>query len=46
MASKGYYEGKTDIDGVNRSNNRQIELVYIPDYEKEMLDLVKKWEKV
>jgi tRNA(Arg) A34 adenosine deaminase TadA len=45
MTSKGYYEGKTDMINVNKSNNRQIELVYIPDFEKEILDLIKKWEE-
>lgn len=45
MAKKNYYEGATGIEGVNIQNNRQIELVYIPDFEKEMLDLVKEWEK-
>lgn len=45
MAPKGYYEGKTDIFKVNEDNNRQIELVYLPDFEKEILELVEKWEK-
>jgi len=45
MVSKGYYEGKTDVYRVNEENNRRIELVYIPDFEKESLELVKKWEK-
>ncbi len=44
MISKNYYEGKTDINEVNKQNNRQIELSYIPDFEDEMLKLVKKWE--
>lgn len=45
MISKGYYEGKTDIYEVNEQNNRKIELVYIPDFEQEMLNLVKVWEE-
>jgi len=44
MIKKSYYEGKTDIEKVNSQNNRQIELVYIPDFEKEMLGLINKWE--
>jgi tRNA(Arg) A34 adenosine deaminase TadA len=44
MIGKNYYEGKTDIEKVNSQNNRQIELVYIPDFEQEMLNLVKSWE--
>lgn len=45
MVSKGYYEGKTDIHEVNKQNNKQIELVYIPDFEKDVLELVEKWEE-
>jgi len=45
MAIKGYYEGKNKVSEINKKNNRQIELVYIPDFEKEMLELVAKWEK-
>ncbi len=45
MVSKDYYEGKADIHKVNKQNNRQIELVYLPDFEKEILKLVKKWEE-
>lgn len=45
MANKQYYEGKTDIYEVNNQNNRKIELVFIPDFENEMLKLVENWEK-
>ena len=45
MVSKGYYEGKTDIRKVNKQNNRQIELIHLPDFEKDVLELVKKWEE-
>lgn len=45
MVKKGYYEGFTDIKAVNQENNRKIELVFLPDFEQEMLDLVKSWEK-
>ncbi|HBP51423.1 MAG: Guanine deaminase [Candidatus Shapirobacteria bacterium GW2011_GWE1_38_10] len=44
MAKKNYYEGVNEIRKINKKNNRQIELKYIPDFEKEMLTLVKKWE--
>ena len=45
MVKKNYYEGSTDVSKVNDENNRKIELVFIPDYEQEMLDLVKSWEE-
>lgn len=45
MVSKNYYEGITDNERLNKENNRQIEFVYIPDFEKESLELVKNWEK-
>jgi len=41
MVKKRYYEGTTSNDSINKSNNRQIELVFIPDYEQECLDTVK-----
>jgi len=44
MVKKSYYEGRTGIEKVNEQNNRKIELLYIPDFEKEMLDLINKWE--
>jgi len=44
MTKKSYYEGSNDIEKVNKQNNRQIELVFVPDYELEMLNLVKEWE--
>lgn len=45
MVGKNYYEGMTDINQVNKQNNRKMELVYIPDFEDEMLELVRDWEK-
>lgn len=45
MVSKGYYEGKTDAARLNEENNRKIELIYLPDFEKESLDLIERWEK-
>lgn len=44
MVIKNYYEGVNNIQIINKKNNKQIELKYIPDYEKEMLTLIKKWE--
>lgn len=44
MAKKNYYEGMNDIRKINKKNNRQIELKYIPDLEEEMLELIKEWE--
>lgn len=44
MVSKRYYEGETDIKDLNEQNTRGIELVYLPDFENESLELVKQWE--
>lgn len=44
MVKKNYYEGSTDVSKVNDENNRKIELVYLPDFEREMLDLIEGWE--
>ncbi|QQS43855.1 nucleoside deaminase [Candidatus Roizmanbacteria bacterium] len=44
MVQKRYYEGVTDVSKVNEENTRKIEIVCIPDYELEMLDLIKVWE--
>ncbi len=45
MVKKSYYEGLTDNMTLNKSNNNKIEIVFVPDFEQEMLDLVKKWEQ-
>jgi len=45
MAKKGYYEGMNDIKELNNKNNRKIELKYVPDFEAEVLELIKNWEK-
>jgi len=45
MVNKGYYEGKTDIYKINKQNNNQVELIYLPNLEATSLALVKKWEK-
>jgi guanine deaminase len=45
MVAKGYYEGKTDISAINQENNRQVELLFLPDFETASLKLVKQWEE-
>ena len=45
MVAKHYYEGQTDAAKLNEENTRKIELVYIPDFENESLELIKQWEK-
>ena len=45
MVSKFYYEGNTTNHDLNESNNNKIEIVFISDFEQEMLDLVKQWEE-
>ena len=45
MVRKNYYEGFTDINRVNEGNNRKIELVFLSDFEQEILKLVKSWEE-
>ncbi len=45
MVSKFYYEGTTDNENLNKENNRQIEIIHVPDLEKESLDVVREWEQ-
>ncbi len=45
MVRKGYYLGKTDINVINQENNRPLEIIFIPDYEKDVLELINGWEK-
>lgn len=45
MVLKQYYEGKTSVAKLNEENTRKIELVYLPDFEDESLELIKQWEK-
>lgn len=45
MVKKSYYEGSTKLDQINQQNNKKLELIHIPDFEQEMLDLVKDWER-
>ena len=44
MVKKFYYEGTTSNENINGTNNRKIELVFIPDFEEEVLATVKEWE--
>lgn len=45
MVKKFYYEGLTNNEVINNSNNRKIELVFIPDFEEEVLRITKEWEE-
>ena len=45
MIKKFYYEGTMSNEPINESNNRKIELVFIPDFEQNMLEIIKEWEK-
>lgn len=44
MVEKIYYEGSNDLESLNNKNSHKIEMVFIPDFEQEMLALVKTWE--
>lgn len=44
MVTDGFYEGTTDNAEINSNNNRQIELIHIPDLEQESLAVIKEWE--
>ena len=44
MVEKIYYEGFNELGEVNQNNRKKIELIYLPDFEKEMLGLIKSWE--
>lgn len=43
MTEKNYYEGFNNIEEINSKNLKQIELVYIPDFEEEILQIIKEW---
>lgn len=45
MVAKNYYEGIVNSKKLNENNTRKIELIFIPDFEKESLTLIKKWEE-
>jgi tRNA(Arg) A34 adenosine deaminase TadA len=44
MVAKHYYEGSTTNQMLNENNTNKIELIFIPDFEKEMLELIHTWE--
>lgn len=44
MVKKYYYEGLTKNEDLNTTNNKKIEIVFIPDFEEEVLATVKDWE--
>ena len=45
MVNKFFYEGMTNNKEINDSNNRKIELIFIPDFEQESIEAIKYWEK-
>ncbi|HLE24505.1 MAG: dCMP deaminase [Candidatus Amesbacteria bacterium GW2011_GWA1_47_16] len=45
MVEKVYYEGSNNLVQINGQNSRKIELVLISDFEQEMLELIKDWER-
>ncbi len=45
MVNKQYYEGMTKNEDINATNNNKIDLVFIPEFEQECLDMVKDWEQ-
>lgn len=45
MVKRLYYEGFSDNSDINKKNNRQMELLFIPDFEQESLNIVKDWEE-
>ena len=45
MISKGYYEGKTDNEALNKENNRQIEFMFASEFKQESLKVIEEWEK-
>ncbi len=45
MVSKGYYEGNTNNEALNKVNNRLMEVVHASEFEKESLAIIEQWEK-
>ncbi len=45
MVSKGYYEGRTNNQTLNKENTKQIELIHAQKFEKESFDVIEGWEK-
>lgn len=44
LVSKFYYEGIAKNEDINEANNKKIDLVFIPDFEEEVIATVKVWE--
>ena len=44
MVSRGYYEGATNNQTLNKENNRQIEMVFASEFQNESLSVIKDWE--
>lgn len=45
MVDKKYYEGNCNIEDINGLNSRKIDITYLPDFEPNVLSLIKKWEE-
>ena len=45
MVQKLFYEGTNDLKTINNRNSHKIETVFIPNFEEEVLELIKMWEK-
>ena len=44
MVKKGFYEGASNIQTINRENRRQIELVFAEEFEQKSLGIIHTWE--
>lgn len=44
MVKKGYYEGSMKLSKANKEANKKIKLVFLPDFEKEVLVMIRDWE--
>lgn len=40
-----HYEGASDIREINDKNNRRIEIVHSPEWEKQASEVIDKWER-
>ena len=45
MVKKRYYEGKNNVNEINRLNTNKIELIYINDFETDIHAIISQWEK-
>lgn len=44
MVKRFFYEGYINNEDINKKNNRKIELIYIPDFENESLEIIGNWQ--